>query len=163
MFIMRAITAILALMLMSVSPVWAHTGLVSSDPADGSVLQVAPTQVVLEFNEALLDDTVSVAIRDAQDTVVRSGEVRAEGAVVTAPWPADLPDGEYRLAYRVVSADGHPVSGEIGIVLNLAGDPNVAPAPAAAPAGLPTWLIGVLAIALLATVGLFIMARRARR
>jgi methionine-rich copper-binding protein CopC len=163
MFVMRWISMIAALLVMTISPAWAHAGLVSSDPADGSVLTIAPTQVVLEFNEVLLEDTVSVALRDAQDVVVSSGEVRADGAVVTAPWPAGLPDGQYRLAYRVVSADGHPVNGEIGIVLNSRGNPDIVPAPAAAPAGLPTWLIGVLAIALLATVGLFVMARRARR
>jgi copper resistance protein C len=163
MVIRRVFAAVVALIMISVSPAWAHTGLVSSDPADGAVLLVEPTQVLLQFNEDLLEKSANISIRDDAENVVGTGEVQADGGVVSMPWPANLPDGAYRIAYRVVSADGHPVTGEIGIVLNSAGDLDVAPAPAASSSGLPTWLIGVLLIALLATVGLFIMARRARR
>lgn len=147
---------------MTASPALAHAGLVSSDPADGSVLTAVPANVTLEFNEDLLEDTVSVAIRDGDDQVVSTETASADGATVVVPWPVDLADGAYRLAYRVVSADGHPVTGEIGIVLNTAGDPTVTAQPATSSSGLPTWLIGLLAVAVLATVGLFVLARRKR-
>lgn len=155
--------ALIALALLNAAPAFAHAGLVSSDPADGSVLAAPPAQVLLEFNEVLLEDTVSTSIRDEADVVVSSGSAIADGASVSVPWPSDLPDGSYRLAYRVVSADGHPVTGEIGIVLNAAGDLTVEPQPAQAAGGLPVWLIGFLLIALIATAGIFVLARRSRR
>lgn len=147
---------------MTASPALAHAGLVSSDPVDGSVLTTAPVNVTLQFNEDLLEDTVSVAIRDGDDQVVSTETAIADGPTVVVPWPTDLADGAYRLAYRVVSADGHPVTGEIGIVLNTAQDPSVTAQPAASSSGLPTWLIGLLAVAVVATVGLFLLARRKR-
>lgn len=162
MLLIRACIALILFGLVT-SPALAHAGLTSSDPADGAVLTVAPAQVTMTFNEALLEDTVSVAIRDGDDVVVTSTNATADGAVVTVPWPADLPDGAYRIAYRVVSADGHPVTGEVGVVLNTAGDPDVVAQPAAGANGLPVWLIGFLAVALLATLGIFVLARRGRR
>ena len=147
---------------MTASPALTHAGLVSSDPVDGSVLTTAPVNVTLQFNENLLEDTVSVAIRDGDDQVVSTETAIADGPTVVVPWPTDLADGAYRLAYRVVSADGHPVTGEIGIVLNTVQDPSVTAQPAASSSGLPTWLIGLLAVAVVATVGLFLLARRKR-
>ena len=162
MWFPRVLVVLLALLFFA-PPAGAHAGLVSSDPADGSVLMQEPTQVVLEFNEALLEQTVSIAIRDGQDQVVSAAAAQASGATVIVPWPAGLPDDTYRIAYRVVSADGHPVTGEISLALNVAGDPSVEAVPAAASSsGAPGWLIGLLILAILATIIIIILARRSR-
>ena len=39
------------------------------------------------------------------------GEQVIDGGTVTVSLPSPLPDGTYTVAYRVVSADGHPVQG----------------------------------------------------
>lgn len=49
----------------NLAPANSHSQLVSSDPVDGSVLSAAPAKVVLTFNEALLEETVAVAISTA--------------------------------------------------------------------------------------------------
>lgn len=120
----------------------AHTGLESSTPADGAVLEAAPTEIVLEFAEELLDDAETISINTAEGTNVSSVKVQPEGNQVSAPWPADLPAGEYQVAYRVVSADGHPVSGAINFTITAAASSSAAasavasaaPAVSAAPA-----------------------------
>ena len=91
----------------------AHSGLVSSNPADGSVVTEAPAAITLTFNEPLLDDADSISLNAADGTNITSAQVQPNGSSVELPWPADLPAGEYQAAFRVVSADGHPVTGAI--------------------------------------------------
>jgi methionine-rich copper-binding protein CopC len=94
-------------------PAQAHTDLIEAVPADGSELEVAPTKVTFTFNEELLEATVRVSITNESGAVVAKDVAESAGSVVTVPWPADLPVGTYSVSYRVVSGDGHPVTGEI--------------------------------------------------
>lgn len=116
---MRWLVSIVAALLLIVMPATGaagHAGLVSTSPEDGASLEVAPDEVVLTFSEELLTDLVEVSILDAQDNPVVVTEVPQTpppGTDVKVPWPADLPPGEYSVAFRVVSADGHPVTGRI--------------------------------------------------
>ena len=91
----------------------AHSELVSSSPADGETLAAAPANVTLQFNEAISPAGLQV-VAQGPDGPVTLGTPLIEGPSVITPWPADAPGGEYRLAYRVVSADGHPIDGRIG-------------------------------------------------
>ncbi|MDO0934475.1 copper resistance protein CopC [Streptomyces sp. DG2A-72] len=92
----------------------AHAALRSTDPADGSVLKSAPGELTLTFTESvgLLDD--SVRILDPSGHRLRLGEAehvpgRADAVRVSLPAKADT--GTFTVAWRVVSADSHPVSG----------------------------------------------------
>ncbi|WP_435273230.1 copper resistance CopC/CopD family protein [Streptomyces parvulus] len=92
----------------------AHAALESTDPGDGSVLGRAPDRVTLTFSESvgLRDD--SFRVLDPGGHRVRTGEAgRAGGRSDTArvDLPADLGEGTYTVAWRVVSADSHPASG----------------------------------------------------
>nr|WP_279536282.1 copper resistance protein CopC [Nocardioides ochotonae] len=101
-------------MLATALPASAHAALVSSDPADASSVETLPDEVTLEFNESIADPAYVVVT--APDGVrVNSGDAAVAGPQVTQALDAQglaLPAGTYTLAYRVVSADGHPISGE---------------------------------------------------
>ncbi|MFE6628697.1 copper resistance CopC/CopD family protein [Streptomyces rochei] len=95
-------------------PASAHAALRSTDPGDGSVLRSAPRHVTLTFTESvgLRDD--SFRVLDPGGHRVRTGAAgRAEGRSDTArvTLAGDLGEGTYTVAWRVVSADSHPVSG----------------------------------------------------
>jgi methionine-rich copper-binding protein CopC len=145
----------------------AHTALVSSDPADGSLLTVAPQQGQLVFNEELLESAVRISIIDANEQVVSTTVAEAAGTTVIVPFPSGLADGEYRLAYRVVSGDGHPVTDEIRFTIDAAATAEAiaqaAEDQASASQGFPSWLIVFLLIALVAVGVVFMAARRVRR
>lgn len=88
----------------------AHSGLVSVVPADGAVLPTGPTSIVLTFTEAIAPRFAQLALtRDG--AVVPTEPVAVSGAVLSVRL-TDPGPGSYRIAYRVVSADGHPISGE---------------------------------------------------
>lgn len=89
----------------------AHSDLVGTTPADGAVIAEAPASITLQFNEEPLDSLVDVVITDAEGDVVAMDAAEAAGTDVLVPWPGSLGAGDYTVAYRVVSADGHPVTG----------------------------------------------------
>ncbi len=91
----------------------AHADLVSSSPAAGAVLTQAPAEVTLTFTDRLIVDGVQVSIVAADGSVVTSDPPRVTDSVVTLPWPDTAGPGEYQVGYRVVSADGHPVTGDL--------------------------------------------------
>lgn len=104
----------------------AHAQLLSSDPEDGATLPTAD-QVVLTFNEDVNPDFVQIVVTGPEGSLTLDPAV-VEGAVVTQPM-TPLSTGVHTLTYRVVSADGHPVSGAIGFTL------TDVPAPGTASAG----------------------------
>lgn len=125
-------TVLVLLLLGSAAPASAHAALRDSDPGDGSVVGSAPRHITLTFTESvgLLDD--SFRVYSPGNRRVRLGEPRhADGASDTAraALPGGLTDGTYTVAWRVVSADSHPVSGAFTFSV---GKPS--PHPPAAPA-----------------------------
>jgi methionine-rich copper-binding protein CopC len=130
---MRWLVSLLAALVVIVVPASGaagHAGLQFSTPEDGAALDVAPEEVVLTFSEELLAELVEISVLDADDNPVVVTEVPQTpppGTDVKVPWPADLPPGEYSVAYRVVSADGHPVTGRV--TFSYANVREEAPAP----------------------------------
>ncbi|WP_318216290.1 copper resistance CopC/CopD family protein [Streptomyces sp. SCL15-6] len=107
--------AVLVLLVLGgAGPASAHAALRSTDPGDGTVLQRPPRAVTLIFTE-------SVGLRDDSFRVLDPGGHRlhtedaghADGRSDTArvTLPGTLGEGTYTVAWRVVSADSHPVSG----------------------------------------------------
>ncbi|MEU4034056.1 copper resistance protein CopC [Streptomyces collinus] len=107
---------LLLALLGTAAPASAHAALRGTDPADGTVLRTAPRQVTLTFTESVGLLTDSFRVYDPRNHRVRTGEAdhvpgRSDTARVTLP--ARLGTGTYTLAWRVVSADSHPVSGAL--------------------------------------------------
>ena len=96
-----------------ITPASAHTDLVSSDPRDGAELAAPPSQVTFVFAEELLPDFVNFSISNAEGEPLSIAGVSVDGATAVLPWPTDAPGNAYTVAYRVVSQDGHPISGAI--------------------------------------------------
>ncbi len=105
---------VLVLLLLGGGPASAHAALRGADPADGSVVRTAPDAITLTFTESvgLLDD--SFRVFDPDNRRVDTGEAgHADGRADTAriKLPAKLGTGTFTVAWRVVSADSHPIAG----------------------------------------------------
>jgi methionine-rich copper-binding protein CopC len=102
----------LALLVSVSGPASAHAALVGSDPADGSSLAAAPTTISFAFNENVAKPAyVAVAAPDGSQVAVT--DIRAIDKSVTATVDDVDQRGTYSASYRVVSADGHPVTGTV--------------------------------------------------
>ncbi|MGV9337100.1 copper resistance CopC/CopD family protein [Streptomyces sp. NPDC003688] len=113
---LTACAALVLLVLGAAVPASAHATLRGSDPADGTVLQRAPRELTLTFSESVGLLTDSFRVYDPRNHRLRTGEAgHAPGRSDTArlSLPARLGKGTYTVAWRVVSADSHPVSGAL--------------------------------------------------
>jgi len=95
----------------SVTPASAHASLVSTEPADGSLLAAAPKTVKLRFNEPVTPAVVTLI--DAAGKTRRDVAIAAVDQTVTLTLPDNLPRGTQVVSYRIISADGHPVAGSL--------------------------------------------------
>ncbi|MDT7581772.1 MAG: copper resistance protein [Pseudonocardiales bacterium] len=125
------ITACLALLL-GAAPAFAHTRLESSDPADGSDVTSAPESVSLRFNEDIAAEFVTLSVVGPDGTQYQTGVVSTAGGQITTAVSPLGPAGAYRIGYRVVSDDGHPVTGKVAFTLTAPGPGGALPTPSAA-------------------------------
>jgi copper transport protein len=105
-----------------------HLQLRSSQPAAGDTLAGAPVRIVLEFTQGVSPATSEVRLVRADGSAMvlsLAGDSASERILVAALPP--LASGAYRAEWRVISPDGHPVSGDI--VFYVA-QPGVAASPA---------------------------------
>lgn len=146
--------------LLAAPPASAHDQLISSYPSEGQRLSVAPSTINLTFSAQLLTLGHEVRIVDADSKDWAQGTVALTLDSLSQPLTADMPEGEYKVRWRVVSSDGHPLSGaysffvgenaqvdSIPLVTTPESAPSQDPASAAAPSArlsLPAWGVPAL-------------------
>lgn len=93
-------------------PAAAHATLLETTPANDELVERAPTEVRLRFDEGVDTFDGSIRVFDSAGDRVDRGQVRRqqEGAVVVAAIDARR-QGTYTVAWRVVGSDGHDRSG----------------------------------------------------
>jgi methionine-rich copper-binding protein CopC len=104
------------------APASAHASLVRSSPADRSSVAVAPTTVSLTFDENIRMPSV-VLVTGADGASVVQGKTSVVDNIAKTRVNTG-PSGDFTVAYRVVSADGHPVSGRLSFRVGT-GSPGV--------------------------------------
>lgn len=126
----------------------AHAQLRGAEPAAGTIIDVAPQEIILTFNEPIAPLQARLFGPDGAATDV---EARAQGPDLIITAPDGLAQGTHALSWRVVSDDGHPVGGTH--VFSIGFETG---APEAAPEALP-WPAaaarGALTLALVIGVG----------
>ena len=123
------------------SPAHAHDGLASSDPIADSVLDVAPVAITLTFTADILGGATSTAVivNDATGAQVQAGDPVIDGPVVTQALSPTATSGAFLVTWRVVSSDGHPISGEFSYTVNApAPAPTTSESASAAPSAAPS-------------------------
>ena len=141
--LLAATIAACVALLLGATPAFAHTRLESSDPADGSSLSTAPETVSLQFNEDIQAEFAMLSVVGPDGTQYQKGAVSAANGTVSVAVSPLGPAGAYQIGYRVVSDDGHPVTGKISFTLTTPGPGGALPTPsdavpsAAAPAPTP--------------------------
>ena len=110
---LAAAAVALAALVLAPLPASAHTALVGSSPEEGETV-TSLDEVSLEFTEQLLEIGNELAL-EAPDGTVTALEIEEPiTETITAAVPASaLGDGVHVLRFRVVSADGHPIEGEV--------------------------------------------------
>jgi methionine-rich copper-binding protein CopC len=109
---------LLSILIASICSANAHSSLINSDPSSGQILDQISHELTLTFNEDLIE-IEGEQLNSLQLNFLDSGEntgleVKVIGPKISGLLPASTyPAGAYELSYRVVSADGHPITGVI--------------------------------------------------
>lgn len=173
------------------APAHAHDELVSSDPAADAAVDTLPAQLTLTFSGELATDpgATELAVTDATGASLADGEPVVAGTVVTQAL-AGAASGVVTVLWKVVSSDGHPISGEYAFTVTAAPSPTATPTdePTTEPTDEPDeiatpeplvtatpasddssfgdvwpWIVGGLLVAGLGGAVLYLLVSRARR
>ncbi|MFM1796884.1 MAG: hypothetical protein RL733_665 [Actinomycetota bacterium] len=110
---MKRIIGLTILLLSLNFPAYGHSSLVGATPEKGAVLTEFPSEVSLTFNESILEigneNPNKVEVVNSMGDVL-SGAAKVSGPAISVPVQITGND-EYRVSYRVVSADGHVIEG----------------------------------------------------
>ncbi|MEV0219320.1 copper resistance protein CopC [Streptomyces sp. NPDC050704] len=147
----------------------AHSAVRDTDPREGTVLKSAPKQVTMTFTESVGISDDSLRVLSPDNLRVNEGDtahVAGRSDTARVRLGDDLPDGTYTVAWRVVSADSHPIAGAFTFSI---GEPSettadVSAVPAVNPASGALYDIGryaaYAAVAVLIGAATFILACR---
>jgi methionine-rich copper-binding protein CopC len=165
-----SVAAAALLAAVSAAPASAHASLVRSSPADESSVATAPKTVSFAFDENIRVPSV-ILVTGANGASVVAGKTSVVDNIVSIRVRIESP-GDYTAVYRVVSADGHPVSGRLSFGVGAGNHGGSTDGSAAQPAaaaghqhetmstGPPNRVIGMgAALALLGGLGLLTVRR----
>ena len=101
----------------------AHTALELSTPSSDQSVEFMPTELSATFDEDLIEIEGEVVntleLQNADGVNYELSPATIAGPVVSAKvGDGEYPAGDYLLKYRVVSADGHPITGEVTFSTN---------------------------------------------
>lgn len=113
--ILSIVVIILALMS---NQVFAHTGLENSTPKDGDVLTEPIQQLTLNFTTKI-EQTSTIEVTDTNGQKVSLGNLIIEGNEMWATPLRPLEDGDYKVNWKIIGADGHPIESEYSFTINV--------------------------------------------
>ena len=120
--------ALAAALLLGTSTASAHSVVVSSSPENESSVDQGPAEATVTFNEAVQSQFASLTVVGPDGNLWSDGDPRVSGSTVAVDLRELGPTGTYTIAFRVTSADGHPVSGTRTFELTTAGTGTPGPA-----------------------------------
>ncbi|WP_419838900.1 copper resistance protein CopC [Candidatus Poriferisodalis sp.] len=116
-----------ALALVIQAPAAAHTGLDTSQPADGETADDPVSQISLTFNRPVEPAGSGVAVFDEHGDERRPASLNsADRQTWLLNFEPPLSGGQFEVSWRVVAEDGHVVEGSFGFTVAGSPDPSAA-------------------------------------
>ncbi|MCT4779900.1 MULTISPECIES: copper resistance CopC family protein [Exiguobacterium] len=103
---------ILVLFVFQPFSVSAHTSLKNSNPEEGAVLKENLERIRLTFDTPI-EKTSTLELKTAQGQTVELEKPLIIGNELSAVLKQELETGTYRIGWKLISEDGHPVEGTI--------------------------------------------------
>ncbi|MBO4253363.1 copper resistance CopC/CopD family protein [Streptomyces griseorubiginosus] len=135
--------AVAGALLAGAGPASAHAALTGSDPAQGVVVDKAPTEVALTFSEKVATNSDSLRVLDPKGKRVDTAKPsNISGTTYAVPLHSGLADGTYTVSWQVVSADSHPVAGAFTFSIGAPSKTSVKAVGQEIGGGVVGWLYG---------------------
>jgi copper transport protein len=120
----RALAGALLALAVCAPTAGAHATIVRTTPADTAVLPAQPRVVTMRWSESVELGNGAVRLLDASGKELDTADparVRGDAATAALTLPGGLARGTYVVAWRVTSADSHPVTGAFSFAV---GEPS---------------------------------------
>jgi len=106
--------------LLFAGPAFAHAMLEKAIPRVGEIVEIPPTQISLTFSERIEVGMSSIIVSNADGEIIAAGPpARGENAAtIRIVFPGRLPPGRYKVAWSVLSVDGHATKGDYAFVIS---------------------------------------------
>ncbi|MFP5111020.1 copper resistance CopC/CopD family protein [Bacillaceae bacterium C204] len=94
----------------------AHAYIKKSTPLENETVKKAPSEVTIKFDESIQPAFHSIQVFDSNGSRVdqKNGRIDPkQPSILKSEIKKNLPNGSYRIKWKVVSSDGHPVEGVI--------------------------------------------------
>ncbi len=117
--------ALCAFFVAAPSAAFAHDELIGSTPSNGEIVEVGPTEIDLRYSANPLEGAgaTEVLVVSPSGAEVQQGDpVLDRNGVIQELSGADE-RGTYTVVWRIVSSDGHPVSGELTFSVGETSEP----------------------------------------
>lgn len=129
------LTLAVAALLWAPAAAFGHASEVRSSPAAGEILDTAPSEVRIDYDSALLEAGAALVVRSADEESITTGPAVVGDREFSVPVDPSVGPGEYSVAYRVVSKDGHTIEnaftyvviGEAPAAIDASASPESAP------------------------------------
>ena len=100
----------------------AHTGLSSSNPAEGEQISEPLEEINLIFETQI--EAGSTMALESEGQSFKLDEISASGNTLQGQLVEDeLPNGDYTLAWSIIGEDGHPIKGEVRFEVAVEAEP----------------------------------------
>lgn len=109
--ILTTLALALCVLMVPVSAASAHDSIAGSNPKDGQTLKMVPDTVSLAFTSPPIALGSEVLVTDAEGKNWAEGKVEIIDNTVKQRVSGDAPIGKYKVSWRVVSEDSHPIEG----------------------------------------------------
>jgi len=97
----------------------AHTGLESSSPKNGDIVNQELKQITLTF-ATKVEQGSSFELQNSSGKAIPIENISLSDNQLVGNLPNSLENGEYQVIWNIIGADGHPIDGEFSFSVNVA-------------------------------------------
>ncbi|WP_336788494.1 copper resistance CopC family protein [Paenibacillus sp. MMO-177] len=125
----------LILTLLLPTSAFAHTGLDSSSPAKDEKVVQKLTQIEMLF-KTKIEDLSNFTLKNEKGETLPVSSIDVQDKKMTGKLEAPLPSGSYKIEWKIVGVDGHPITGEYSFSVELPPEPTPSETPVQSDNGL---------------------------
>lgn len=114
--ILAMIVSLVLVVSMHPASVMAHTGLQSSIPAEGEVVNEQFKEIIMEFNTEV-EALSNFKLKDESGNEVAIENMVVNNKTMSGIVKGIIENGEYAVEWKIVGRDGHPIEGKINFVV----------------------------------------------
>lgn len=101
-----------------VNSAFAHTGLESSSPKNGDIINEELKQITLTF-ETKIEQGSRFELLNSNDETIPVENISLSEKQMIGNFLNPLENGEYQVNWKIIGADGHPIEGNFSFSVNV--------------------------------------------